>query len=370
MAAVFCLWQHRFERSSEFPVINLAELRSNALTIPGLEWAGDESPPKLRICVGATQGPVIARLPFPGIAPVSFLHLRYQISASALQPGKEKWDDGRLMIDWTSSRSVGFESDYFASIRGNEIRDVSECVMRPENGPAVPFLRIEHLGVSGTLELSQFEATVLVESRVWKIGRWLLMAAWTLWIVAFVGPVGRHRWLRPSLAAAIVLWMALYFVVPGPWKILRSFGPSFELGKVNAQFQPRAARPRHQADVAVKPTSSGEMLKSVGKLPEKGDITLRIKRYLAHARPLLHSIMLFAPTLLITVLVGRKKSIPLMALFSVMIECAQVAFGYGFDWVDGFDLVSNGFGIALGVVVLSKLRRVPKLAFFTRFAAE
>lgn len=357
LTSVLVLWQYRFERSHEFPVVRLAEIQSVSETIKGVDWEEEGGNSKIRIEVDEHHPRVVARFALPGIPPVRFLHVKYQISASGLQPGKETWDDGRLMIDWISPQT-GCESEYLASTRGSQTGKVGACVMRPREGAAVPTLRIEHLGASGILELHTFEATVLVERQIWKMGRWFLLAAWLIWIAAFVGPVGRTRWVRPMLAASVMMGMVLYFVVPGPWKTLRPLVSPFEIGlETVASNAIRAHSGASVSQVQV----SGEPLKSAGKLPEGGDLTLRIKRYLSYARPLLHSLMMFGPTLVISFLIGVRRSVPLMLLLSVMIEAAQSAFGYGFDWVDAFDLLSNGLGIALGVAAHAKLRKIQRV---------
>jgi glycopeptide antibiotics resistance protein len=97
-------------------------------------------------------------------------------------------------------------------------------------------------------------------------------------------------------------------------------------------------------------------LESVGKIPDQGDFTLRLKHYAANARPLLHIILLFAPALATACLVGRKPARSLAIMFAFAIESAQLAFGFGFDWVDVFDLASDAVGIALALVAHSHLK--------------
>ena len=72
---------------------------------------------------------------------------------------------------------------------------------------------------------------------------------------------------------------------------------------------------------------------------------LRIKARIAQARPLLHALLLFAPTLAMAGLVGRKPALCLAAILSVCIELAQFGFGYGFDWGDIGDLANDTAGI-------------------------
>ncbi len=98
-------------------------------------------------------------------------------------------------------------------------------------------------------------------------------------------------------------------------------------------------------------------LESVGKIPDQGDFTLRLKHYAANARPLLHVLLLFAPALAMACLVGRKPARSLAIMFALAIEAAQLAFGFGFDWVDVFDLASDAGGIGLALMAHSYLHQ-------------
>lgn len=355
VATLVLAWQFRFERDPNFPVYRLADLRERALATPGAEWTGDALAPKLKLQVSAANPRVIVRLGFPEMDGVSFLHLRYRIAASQLQVGREIWDDGRFMIEWRPIETKGWESDYFTSIRGSRVSELAECVMRPENGPAVPTLRVEHLGSSGDLELLQFEASPLRERWSWIYGSWLLVIGWIAWVVAWIRWMGVASWWRPLMAAAICTVMGIYFVIPGPWKILNSIGGPFQIGpelqKVEKSEIPLASP--HSAGIPL--PNAGEKLESLGKLPDKGDLTLRIKLYAKHARPLLHAVMLFGPALWVACLIGFGRSAALMGAFSVGVETAQLGFGYGFDWIDVLDLLWNTLGIVSAWLVYRKL---------------
>jgi glycopeptide antibiotics resistance protein len=56
-------------------------------------------------------------------------------------------------------------------------------------------------------------------------------------------------------------------------------------------------------------------------------------------------------------LVGRKPARSLAVILALAIEAAQLAFGYGFDRVDVFDLASDAVGIGLALIVHSSLKR-------------
>lgn len=353
LAALYGFWQHRFERSPGYPTLRLSDLRTTASPSPGVEWLGPETGPRLRLRVDEVHSKVVARLDLPDIKAVDFLHVRFQVSATNLRPGQEMWEDGRCVIEWhPQAGGPVWENNPFCSVRHSQTSGVAEMVLRPDRPPAIPALRLENLGTSGDLELTLFEATVLRERLVWKIGRWLLLAGWLAWAVVWIGPHGKAARIRSLLAAAIWLVMGLYFVVPGPWKDVRSFAGPFQIGLETAV----APVSRPAAATINRSSAKFTVLESVGEIPDQGDFTLRLKRYAANARPLLHIILLFAPTLAMACLVGRKPTRSLAVILALAIETAQLAFGYGFDWVDVFDLASDAVGIALGLWLHGRLK--------------
>ena len=360
LAALYVLWQHRFERSPEFPSCHLADLRAGNPPFPGAEWRGTESQPTLTLRADPARMGVATRLALPIGKPVEFLRLRFQVSAQQLVPGEERWQDGRAMIEWHSPVAGSeWENDPFGSAQFDQAGGIIEFIMRPERSPAIPVLRVENLGISGEFTVSTFEATVVRERMIWKIGRWFLMAGWLAWALAWIRSNGKPGALRSLLAATIWLLTGIYFVVPGPWKCLKSFGNSFQIGEL---VTPRPDFPRPDLSLQTLPGNlqnlSPAPVKSVGEIPEKGDFTLRLKRYAENARPLLHIILLFAPTLAMACLVGRKSAGSLAIIFALSIEAAQLAFGYGFDRVDAIDLACDAVGIAVALAGHRWLRRI------------
>jgi glycopeptide antibiotics resistance protein len=90
---------------------------------------------------------------------------------------------------------------------------------------------------------------------------------------------------------------------------------------------------------------------------------LRIKAALPRIRPLLHALMLFAPTLAVLFLISRNRTLLLGGTASLGVELAQYLFGFGFDRTDFLDLLWNAAGIALALwihpILHKKLRRPP-----------
>jgi hypothetical protein len=360
LAAIFFLWQHRFERSADVPTLRLDDLASTPLP-PGAEWLGPATQARLRLRVDPAHAPVVVRLDLSKLGAIDLLHVRFRVSATNLKPGKETWDDGRCMIEW-HSRSDGavWENDPVGSSRFTQEGKITEWIMRPELPPATAILRVEHLGVSGDFELSLFEATVVRERLTWKIGRWILMGGWLVWAMALIRRLKDVGYLRSLLAASIWVAMGLYFVVPGPWKSYKSFGAPFQIG---GEIVPSSVTAVSPVGKSIPTSSPPEVMKSVGKIPDKGDFTLRLKHTAANARPLLHTVLLFGPALLIALLAGRKPALALAVIFAVAIEGAQFAFGFGFDWIDVFDLLCDAVGIALALLVHRRLLQTG-LTFF------
>ncbi len=362
LAGLCALWAYRYERSPGFPIWRLADLRAVAPPVPGVEWTGAPDKPKLCLKVGSDHPLVAARFAIPGMPAVNMLHLRFRMSARGLTPGSEKWEDGRFMVEWHSpDGGAGWENDPVGSIRYDQRNDLEAFVIQPLRASAVPALRLEHLGRSGEFELADLEITVIKERAIWKIGKWFLALGWLAWGTACVRSwLGTGLW-RALGASVIWLLMGIYFVIPGPWKIQRPIYPSFQLG------EERVGRSLpHQAPMASETPPPPLVITSgsvpaLGKIPVQGGLALRIKYFLAQARPLLHVLLLFAPSLAIACLVGRRPAFFIGVTLALAIELAQVAFGYGFDWVDVVDLANDAIGIALAIWVCKKMLKAEKL---------
>ncbi len=355
-AALYFLWQYRFERSPEFPTITLSALLMGTTALPpGVEHLGMESQPILRLRVDKEHPRVVMRFDLPAMKPVDLLYLRFQANSKKLTPGKETWEDGRGLIEWHSpAAGPGWENDPVCSARFDQKGEIRESVSRPLHAPAIPALRLENLGTSGDFEISIFEATVVRERLLWKIGRWILMAGWLAWMIASTRFPGRGGFIRSLASALIWLVMGIYFVVPGPWKSIHSLGSQFQIGpEISVTHAEQAATPVGP-DPSNIPVPSA--LETVGKIPDMGDFTLRLKHYAANARPLLHMMMLFGPTLLAACLIGKHPTMSLAIIFALATEAAEFAFGYGFDRVDCFDLICDAAGIALALAAYPYLK--------------
>lgn len=354
VAALALLWAHRFERTPGQPVWHLADLRREMPAVAGVEWRGAPDHPALRLRVDPRNPQVAVRLALPGAGAVEMLHLRFRMSARGLTPGAQDWETGRFMIEWhPPDGSPEVEQDPVGGIKLDQQGDPVAFVARPQNGPAVPSLRLEHLGRAGEFELADLEIIAVHERALWQTGRWFLAIGWFAWIAACIRSwPGISRW-RALCAALVWLLMGIHFVIPGPWKIQRPIGGDFRLGEP-AHAPPAAKAPPSVAGQTPVVIASGAIA-SIGKIPERGSLALRVKHAIKQARPLLHVFLLFAPALAFVWLLGRKRALFLAVPLALAIELAQTAFGYGFGWDDVFDLVTDAIGIALAIRVFERM---------------
>lgn len=360
ITALWVLWAHRFEREPGLPVWTLADLREELPAAAGVEWLGTPDQPALRLRVDARNPRVAVRLAFPGLREVECLHLRFRMSARGLIPGKENWETGRFMIEWhPPDGSHAAELDTVGGIKLDVQNDPVALVAVPRQGPAIPTLRLEHLGRAGEWVLSDLEITAVRERVLWKSGRWVLASAWLMWTMAMLRSwPGVSRW-RAFCAALICLLMTVHFVIPGPWKVQHAIGGDFQLG-ASTKIPVLSKAPPSVTSESAAAIFSGAVA-ATGKIPVQGGFVIRTRYAIKQARPLLHLFLLFGPTLVLAGLVGRKHALALAITLALLIESAQFAFGYGFGWDDVLDLFIDGLGIALGIWVhrrvMTKARR-------------
>lgn len=363
LAALGSLWAFRYQRSPDLPVWRLADLRLAAPQMPGVAWTGAPDHPNLRIQVDSTNPRVAARLAIPGIPVVESLQLRFRLSSVGLIPGKEPWEDGRFIVEWHPlDHWSPCEIDPVGSIRLDCRSDPQEFVVNPSQGPAIPALRLEHLGVSGAFELTDLEIIVVEERWVWRIGKWILAAGFVAWGFACVRSWSGIVWWRALCASFIWVWMGTHFVLPGPWKIQRAMTPAFQIGGERKNLTVEGWLQARQNANPSGPVLISGPIPALGKIAAQGSLALRLKLLVAHARQFLHALLLFAPALVIALLVGRGPAVFLTVALALAIELAQVALGYGFDRIDVLDLATDAFGIALAMWVYGRLKERGRLA--------
>lgn len=377
VAGTVGLWSLRFEQVQHLPGWNLADLRQNARDLPGFEWFGEGDAVVLRVWrrSGARTNSVV--MPLPGAAGVEGLHLRYRFRATGLVPGRQPWEDGRVMVEWHPPDGVGEpEREYLASVQhGQEVWHPG-VVMRPLEAPAVPMLRFQHLGQAGYYDISELVVRPVRERSLWLWGRWGLAALWCGWWHALVARAFGGRGWRGGLAALVWVVCAAMLAVPGPWKIHRPLGVEFRIGAPLPR-QPLAERvspavgavadrvspgavPREAGTAGVPSRGVGargpsghhaKAVPAVGKVPVQGSLVLRIREWTRAVRPLLHALMLAAPAVVFAWVLGRRAAWWLALALALASELAQYGYGYGFGPDDLADLGFDALGIWCGILV-------------------
>ena len=315
----------------------------------------------LRLEIDAANPKPVRRIGIPGCGVVKYLHVCWRLRGDELVPGKQFWEDGRLLIEWHQLRGDGLKIEPIGSVRDNQTK-ADDFVMVAAKDGAVPVLRLENLGRSGAFEVQDLELREVRETVWWRYGRWVLVVAWLAWTSALVRSIQKISLPRALGAAAVFVTMGALTVLPGPWKIQRPFGDTFVINEVaqsadtriQKQPQTNGAAQIDLAKPAAKPTTTPAFAgpqQALGKIPEQGGLLLKAKYYLAPLRPILHALLIMLPTLAMAWFAGWRPALVLAVMLSIAIELGQIAFGYGFDRVDTIDLVNDALGIAAAMIV-------------------
>jgi len=358
LVTVWC-WNHRYESAPGQPVLTLADLRKHQAPVPaGVTW--EERPSiRLRIHKEAGEPHVLWVLPLASLKAMEALHVRTAVRAQGLRVGNMPWDDGRILIQWQSGVSgANEEIDPVSSARDDQEIRSFEQVARPDSGNARAVLRLEHLGARGDFLIKELELTPVRATALWRKMEWLLPL---LWLALVLAALWRRRdpgrVLRPVLAAGLWLLVILIFAVPGPWKSVHPIFGGFSLAGPAAKtvaVSPPAPTARPVSGTSTEQpggppanTSAPEPapVQASGRILPNGGWLVALKMKLTHARPLLHMLLLFLPTLCFAMLLDPKRAMWLGLSIMLAIELAQVGFGFGFDRIDAMDLLTDATGI-------------------------
>ena len=356
LAGTWLAWQHRYEIDATHPRLTLRELGEGLSMEAGATWvSGASGAPEL--VMGGEQLPVVQLLPLRLSGPVEFLMFDFAVEAKGLKQGPMPWSDGRLMVEWHLADGT-MVPEYLASARENNPAEVPCLVADSPRGPAIPVLRMEHLGSSGSFRLSHCRIDVVRESAWWKVGRWLLIGGWFAWAATVAGWRQTSGLGRPLLAAAVWLFCAAQWAVPGPWPLIRPLAQRFAVNEPAARpvFTVAPAAPQNSVPSQAAPASAAPV-QSLGELPVGGSVLLEIKKRILQARPVFHVLLFFGPAFVFALLIGRMKSLFFTGLLAGGIEWTQYLFGFGFDSSDLFDLSFDALGITLALWAHARLCR-------------
>jgi hypothetical protein len=364
------LWNHQFQRPADSREWVLSDLQAQAAGLPGIIWIGEGDDLRMRIESHAAGDSKAFRIPLPGANAVAGLHVAFAIRSENLKPGRKKWQDGRVFLEWHLPGVLGTEDDYLTSIRHTCHNRESGFVLKSPRSGSVPALRFEHLGESGFFELGNLRISSVGPRPWWRVAACLVTLSWLVWVWASLCRAQGGN--RLASATAAILWtiFAILWIVPGPWKSYRPLSPpgygaaAFDL-QASEDSGSTSGRERWTAASAI----TAGTVEPAGEMPVQGSIFLKAKHWIASARPLLHALMLAGPALVFAFLVGTRRSVFLCALLAIGIEFSQIAFGYGFGWDDVLDLLTDALGIAAGVFVYRRvsalhargMRRVSKV---------
>jgi len=336
MVTVFCVlavatvlwWNHRYEMEPGSVVVRADDGKSGGFQVTKNDMKGSE---------------IVLIAPLPFETDVSKLHVRLSVSPESLVRGGEKWKDGRLILDWFDRQGRIKAHDTLATMQGTEKKSrTSEMIVRGKGKGVYPVLRVEHLGLSGSMRIHtlQFRA---VRDRVWS--GWVaavLSGAWAVWSFYFARSFAEHACWRPAGVAIILVTMGWLVVVPGQAEHKLPLAGHFQLGNETAGSVRVIMEPGFHGVYEAKP---------LGNMPMQGGWLLWLRKTLETLRPLLHLLLFAGPAAFITVLCGRRCALFSGILMSCLLEGAQVGYGYGFDWADVMDLVLNCLGIFSGIMI-------------------
>lgn len=269
------------------------------------------------------------------------LHIRFQLQADEIRRGPEEWQTARLHLEWLRDGTI-IERVFLASAQDNQTVVEPAALLTRIPARATARLHVENLGLSGRCRLLEFESFPTRTLPIARITMLAIATGWLFWAAATAGPL---RCTGSWLAAAVWVGSAYALVLPGPWTTRSPLVGEFVMDSVEAPAQELPAEA-----FAPAPCHPGNL--------EAPNLLLRWKVRLRFLRPLLHSLLFFAPALVFLLLTrAENRALALVAMLAVLVELAQWAFGYGFEVSDCLDLGTDAIGILLALVLHRRWRR-------------
>lgn len=246
------------------------------------------------------------------------------------------------MVDWVDERGKTLRTDTLLGLKGTDdgFRS-SQTVVRFGLGKGWPVLRFEHLGRSGRMELRDLKIMPVKSHPLIRMIVVALLAGGGIWFVSWLRLLSVAAWWRCLLGGGGLLAMIWLLVVPGPWAHPRPFGNCFRTGGSAADVE-----------VVEFPNADNKKANSpepLGKMPIQGSWLVKVKIVLSLLRPVLHVLLFAIPAAGLAFLCGVRCAALSMVAMTILVELSQAWFWFGFDWVDGFDLLTDwgGIGVAL-----------------------
>lgn len=350
IASAIC-WNHRFvplEDAAFHPIRHIGATEASPLN----RFVVDDTSLELPRLPGSS--PINHSITLPVGPTTRFLHSRIAIEGVDLVVGSERWESGRVLLMFHDEAGRLIATIPLGSAELDQKFDELELVAEFPDHAAEAKLVFQNLGSSGLLRISSLIITPVVESRWWTLGRWFVAAGWFGWFFVLSGRE-TNSWLRRSLAAGIVLFLAASLAFPGPWKPHRPIGEGFQL-------------PPTSGELAFKPRSSN--LKSVPAPTDKIDrgdtLIVRLKHRLRSIRPILHAGLFVVITLGLATLVGIPGGSRLAIALAIAIEGSQLAYGFKWELSDFWDLAFNLFGVVIGLVIFNRILQPVMRKLLTR----
>lgn len=356
--ALIHTWNHQFEPVSGGHVVRLNDLQ---MLSPQSAHIKHESNSLILSAQGETRH---ASFDLPLGTTSSHLFVRVSAQAKQLIAGDEIWQDGRTFIEWLTPENQRATVSPIHSAQGNTSLTACFAIKVPP-GDLRPVLRLENLGKQGDYLLQEFELTPAQQTRSWKLGSPLIMAAFVILIANLLATNDIPSLPRRLFAACITCIIGYFFIIPGPWSQTKGLGQALEWNHqqetpidavTGTKWSPPIAK---QAAIDAKPDRQNlnPPQQTYAKLPESDNLALQVKKILAKVRSLLHVALLFAPVWVVSYAVGSKRGFLLGIAMALGIEIAQWLFGYGFQMDDVKDLLADLCGISMAVYCHTRLSR-------------
>ena len=356
--AMIHAWNHQFEPMPDGHVVRLNDLQ---LLPQHSAHIKRESNSLILSARGETRH---ATFDIPLETTSSHLFVRVSAQAKQLIAGDEIWQDGRTFIEWLTPENQRGTVSPIHSAQGDS--GLTSCfAIKIPPGNLRPGLRLENLGKHGDDILKEIELTPAQQTRSWKLGSPLIMAAFAFLIASLLAANQIPALPRRLFAASITCIVGYFFIIPGPWPQTKGLGQALAWHHQQAKPTETVSGTKFHPPIAPQAIIESRLgdQKNVShqsnytKVPESDNPALQAKKILAKVRSLLHVALLFAPVWIISYAVGSKRGFLLGIAMALGIEMAQWLFGYGFQADDVKDLLADLCGISMAVYCHTRLSR-------------